>query len=219
MPIRYEEVADIRRLLSSASEAEAEQGLARILSFLQTVPPADSRGHYTAYVFPLGSDDEEGRWLALPLEDASASMCLKLLQIQAHQHSLRLCPDLVTLATRIIAGGLDSQLQLVELLRRYEGIYPDRHLPEEACPVRTLLEEVLPHLAVAALERLLDWAVHSRPSDYGPLLLLFLERAAPGSSLPALERWSPALRAAGHDWLLERAADVMRASQRPSRSD
>jgi hypothetical protein len=205
MPISYEEIAELQRLVSSTTAAEVEQGLSRMLSFLQSVPPADRRRRYTAYVFPIDWDDEEGGWLALPREEASASICLKLLQIQAHQRSLRECPDLVALTARVIAGGLDCQGQLVELLQRYEGIYPDRHLPEEASPIRTLLEEVLPQLEVAALERLLDWAIHARPSDYGPLLLPFLERAAPGSSLAALERWSPAIRAAGNDWLFERA--------------
>jgi hypothetical protein len=207
MPISYEEIAEIRQFLSSATAAEIEQGLSRILSFIQTVPPADPRGRYTAYVFPIGWDEEEGQGLALPLEEASASMCLKILQIQAHQRSLRECPDLVTLAERIIAGGVDSQRQLVELLCRYEGIYPDRHLPEEESPIRTLLEEVLPRLELVALEGLMDWAVHERSSDYGPLLLPFLERAEPGASIRALERWVPAIRAVGNDWILERALE------------
>lgn len=205
MPISYEELAELRRLVSSADAAEVEQGLSRILSFLQTVPPADRRGRYTAYVFPLEWDEEAEGWLTLPLEHASPSLCLKLLQIQAHQRSLRESPDLVPLAARILAGGLDSQRQLVELLRRYEAIYPDRHLPEEASPIRTLLEELLPRLEGAVLERLLDWAVHERPGDYGPLLRSFLESAEPGSSIPALERWVPVIRAAGNDWLLEHA--------------
>lgn len=207
MLISYEEIAELRRLVSSTMADEVAQGLSRIHSLIQTVPPADRRGRYTAYVFPIDWDDEEGCWLSLPVEELGASMCLKILQLQAHQRSLRECPNLVTLATHIIAGGLDSQRQLVELLRRYDGIYPDRHLPEEECPIRTLLDEVLPRLDVDALERLMDWAVHERASDYSSLLRPFLERAAPESSIPALMRWAPVIRAAGNDWILKRTLE------------
>lgn len=207
MPLSYEEIAEIRRLLSSADAAGVEQGLSRILSFIQTVPPADRRGRYSAYVFPVDWDEEEEGGLQLPLEEASASMCLKILQIQAHQRSLRDCPNLVTLAERIIVGGPALQQELVELLRRYDGLYPDRHLPEEESPIRTLLGEVLPRLDTAALERLMDWAMQGRSSDYGPLLRPFLERAEPAASIPALDRWLPAIRAAGNEWILERARE------------
>lgn len=206
MSISYEEIAEIRRLLSSADAAEVEQALSRILAFIQTVPPADRRGRYSAYVFPVDWDEEEGG-LLLPIEDASASMCLKILQVQAHQRSLRECPNLVTLAERIIAGGLALQQELVDLLRRYDGLYPDRHLPEEESPFRTLLEQVLPRLDTAALERLMDWAMQERSSDYGSLLRPFLERAEPGASIPAFERWLPAIRAAGNEWALVRVRE------------